>query len=253
MVAWLETMADRILAEYRAKDRRAKPKVLPFLLPNGNGGCIVDAGDDKPARKVRPGWQSRSVGTFCSQKADSPLTWESTNEQAAMLLCEYTREVLRIRSQPLTIFHTTDGKVTRTYPDIEIVLTNGERRIVQVKSSRHLEDPEIFERLERDRVALEACDWTYEVWTDAYVRKEPRYSNLKAVHYYRHHEPAVEVVEQVRELLRKEGELSAGQLSTRLGSRLALEPTLLPLVCRQILEFDVKRPFGPEAAVRLAA
>jgi hypothetical protein len=242
-----QKVTEDIIAAFRAEGASARMKVRHFRLPNGADGWIVDAGNGKPARKVQPGWQGRSTGSPDTKKATRPLHWESENERAALRICEYDPEVVEIRTQPYTVVHQADGKLTRTYPDIEVVMTDRRRKIIQVKVEKALTDPKVHARLERDRVAFEAFDWSYEIWTDTYVRKQPRHETLKTLHYYRRHQPPASDVDRVREYLGIHGPQPIRALRDLLGRNRPLESTLMPLIAQRVISIDFMQPFDEGA------
>lgn len=240
-----------IIAAFKAEGASARLKVWPFRLSNGDDGWIIDAANGKPARKVQPGWQGRSTGSFASKKAHWPLNWESENERAALRICEYDPDVWEIRTQPFTVVHQSDGKLTRTYPDIEVVMSEKQRKIIQVKLERALPDPKVHARLERDRVAFEACGWSYEIWTDTYVRLQPRFETLKTLHYYRGNQPTESDIERVRSYIGTHGPQPLGELRDFLGRHLPLEATLMPLIAQRVIAIDFMRPFDEKACAHL--
>lgn len=236
-----------IVKAFRANGASKDLKVWPFRLPNGADGWIVDAANGKPAREVRAGWQHRSKGSSLSRKADAPLTWESESERGALRILEYDPNVAEIRTQPFTVVHQTKGKLTKTYPDIEAVMSDRTRKIIQVKAEKALLAQKVLDRLERDRVAFEACGWTYEIWTNAYVRQQPRYEILKTLHYYRAHLPTQSDVDRVREYLGTHGPQPIGKIRDLVGSHRPLEATLMPLIAHRVIAIDFMRPFTEEA------
>jgi hypothetical protein len=248
----LQKVTVDIIAAIKATGASSRSKVWPFTLPNGANGWIVDAANDLPARKVRPGWQARSTGRFVSKKADRPQTWESRHEYAAFLICEYDPDIEKFRSQPFTVFHQTNGKLSRTFPDIEVVLKNGQRKIIQVKVTEALNDTKSFERLDRDRVAFEACGWGYEIWTDSFVQQQPRRTNLETLHHYRGHRVTEDEIAKVRDCL-GDGVKLAGDVYDVIGSRRLLEAALMPLISKGLIAVDLNQRFDERTRVALAA
>jgi len=242
-----------VIASFKAMNRSADPLVFPFQHSNGDLGWIVDARNGKPARKVQPGWQAKPTGTFISTKSVCPLDWESQNEYRALLICEYDRRVLGIRTQPYTVLHTTGGKQSRTYPDIEVTMADGSRKIIQVKIKEKLEDRIVRHRLERDRVAFEACGWDYEIWTDEYVLAQPRLKNLLGIHHYRGYPIGKEMVEDLVKSITRGEIRTIGAAYSIFGPTVPHEATLLTLVAARAVDIDLMQPIRPEAPIFLAA
>jgi hypothetical protein len=230
----------------------ANPNVWQFRFPNGDHGAIVDSGDGKPARKVRPGWQSKPTTTCISTKSERPLECESHNEYGAILICEYDRRVVRIRTQPYTVLHTNGSKQSRTYPDIEVVMSSGSRKIIQVKAKEKLTDVTVKYRLERDRLAFEANGWDYEIWTDEYVQAQPRLKNLLAIHHYRNYPLDPDLVGKLRASISNGEVRTIGGVYESLSPTSPREATLLMLVAARAIDIDVSQPIRPEAPVFLA-
>lgn len=251
MAAKRQRVTADIIAEFRAGGASAGMQIWPFRNPNGDEGWIVDAANGKPAREVRSGCFGRSTGTFASRKANLPLEWESENERAALRICEYDPRVREIRTQPFTVVHQSDSRLSRTYPDIEVVMVTGERKIIQVKYAKALKDPKIADRLERERVGFKAHGWSYEIWTQDYVRQEPRYETLKAIHHFRSHQPNDADVIRVREYLSMNGPQKINMIRQLLGRERSLEAVLMPLIARRIVEVDLMQPLNAEADVYL--
>jgi hypothetical protein len=253
MSQWLQQSGRRIMARIRERDPKAQPEIWPFKLSDDQEGWIVDAGNGLPARKVRSGWQSRSVGSFISRYSPDPLPWESRAEYAALLVLEYEWRPRRIRTQPFAVIHRTGKKLSKTFPDIEIVLADRDRRIIQVKSDRDLKDPRAEFRIERDRAAFELAGWKYDVWKESDLVQEPRHTTLKSLHYFRRHEPARWLIDRIKELLSSRQTISMGRLMEMLATEAPMEATLLPLVTTGFLRLDTRQRIAPNTIVSLTA
>lgn len=253
MSDWLASGRNKIIAKIQAENPSAKPCVWPFKLSDSDGGWIVDAGDGLPARKVRPGWQARSTGTFISRRLDENLFWESRSEHAALLLCEYGLMPKSIRTQPFVVIHKLGSTITKSYPDIEITTADDRKVIIQVKADHALNRMDVSVRLERERIAFEACGWGYDIWPTSQVMKEPRYETLKTIHYFRSTAVDEKFRARIIDILSTNGPLALGHLIDELGDDLPMEATVIPLVTTGVLKIDIERAIDAETVISLSS
>lgn len=215
---------------------------------NGDLAKIIEPPAGMAARKVRAGWQARPTGSFASVKCDVPLYWESSSEYAALLICEYDPEIRSIRTQPYKVVHRKSGKRTQTYPDIEVVMRSGQRKIVQVKIEEKLNDPIVAKRLLRDRQVFEACGWEYEIWTDRYVKAEPRLQNLKNIHHFRGHDLASDIRDAIHAKLRDRAISTVRDLLNILPKENS-ENAVLSLLANHVMSVDLFKPITRDSSV----
>lgn len=238
----------------RLKRRHAKrpefEAIREFQLAGGLAGRILHPLDGKMARKVRPGWQTRATGTFDSRKSNSPLAFESSLERDALLICEYDDEIVELRTQPYEVEIDTQPRKSRSYPDFEVVLRGGARKIIQVKSRFDLEKPVVTARLLRDQAIFEGLGWEYEVWPQSFIRTHPLLENARCLHHYRRHQATPEMLAALREAFRERPEISAHALCAEGMLRMTDVHMLLGI---RLLQTDLRQPLGPPSILSLRA
>lgn len=216
-------------------------------------GRLYDAGPGYLARMVRPGWLSRPTGTLVSTKCEWPVFWESALEYTALLICEYDSQVIKLRTQPYRLEYETAERTVKTYPDIELELLSGRRKVVQVKPMRDLGDEEVSRRLDRDRKVFEAFDWDYEIWTEKTIMVEPRRSTLNLLHYYLWHPIDRKHQDAVVDLVKSGKKQTIGSLMASLELAGVKYATLLKLIAQKVLTIDLTRVLGPDMPVEAEA
>lgn len=111
---------------------------------------------------------------------------ESILESGFALLLEYDTKVETYFEQPETFFlQDESGKTTRYTPDFLIVLTNGQRKYIEVKPESEIKSgkySKVFNLFKQK--ALQTGD-DFEVVTETTIKKEPLLRNLRYFYKYR--------------------------------------------------------------------
>lgn len=157
-------------------------------------------------------------GYFPSRKMGMMIPWESLLERDAILLLEFSPEVVRYESQPAKIAFQMNGAVSHCIPDFAAEFTDGLVSHIEVKPSKKLEKPEIASRYAAIKAHYEKTDIWYQILTEKELRNKVRLKNLRLLAY---HLPRIE---DERELMDAQQQLSilpartVGGASVVLGS-----------------------------------
>jgi TnsA endonuclease N terminal len=134
-------------------------------------------------RKVITRSGKRIRAKFPSTKLNRMVHCESPLERDAAYHFEYHPQVVSYQEQP-SIEHYYDeaGEQHRYYPDFEINFKDGRTLLIEVKSSRSLAKKDVREQLKGVSCRLAEQGRAFRILTEADIRREPLFSNLKALH-----------------------------------------------------------------------
>lgn len=85
-------------------------------------------------------------GYFPSRKMMRMVAWESQLERDAIMLLEFSLEVVGFREQPVRVYFDQDGERHQYIPDFEVDLADGRILHVEVKPESKLRKPDIARR-----------------------------------------------------------------------------------------------------------
>lgn len=133
-------------------------------------------------RKVVTRSGKRFRGKSPSAKLGRMVHWESLLERDAILHLEYHPLVISYQEQPsVEVYYDAVGAAHRYVPDFLVVFSDGAELCIEVKPSRQLKKQEIRNKLGAVAVRFEELGREFRVWTEDLIRREPLFSNLKAL------------------------------------------------------------------------
>lgn len=196
------------------------------------------------ARKVVTRRGRRFRGYYPSAKLGRMVAWESLLERDAILLLEFSPGVVAYREQPAEI-HYAFGTTTRTYyPDFEVVLANGKRVHVEVKTVAKLSRPEIVAKFTAVAEHYLRIKLDLRFITDEDIRPEPLQTNLRTLSYLVHHIEAGDWTE--RRLLQM---LGHSPIPFRLCDSILGRGMTPKLIAGGMLKMDLRLPMSGDTAV----
>jgi hypothetical protein len=108
---------------------------------------------------------------------------ESPLERDAAYHFEYHPQVVSYQEQPsIEYFYDEAGEQHRYYPDFEVNFKDGRKLLVEVKSSRSLTKKDVRAQLKGVSCRFAEQGRAFRILTEAEIRREPLFSNLKALH-----------------------------------------------------------------------
>lgn len=123
-------------------------------------------------------------GKFPSRKNGRMVHHEGLLELDAIYLFETSPEVVRYREQPATIRYPDGPRLRRYTPDFELLLSNDDIILVEVKPMRSLENEETRHKLDCVATYLQRSGQKFFILTDAIIRQEPQLSSLRWVYHH---------------------------------------------------------------------
>ncbi len=134
-------------------------------------------------RKVVTRSGKRFRGKFPSKKNRCIVEWESLLERDAIRWFEYHPEVANFAAQPRIVhYYDLDARPHRYYPDFSVELNSGETFDVEVKPHAKLLNPNVASKLACVATRYLELGIRLRILTEREIRKEPRFSTLKAIH-----------------------------------------------------------------------
>lgn len=123
-------------------------------------------------------------GYFPSRKMGTMIPWESLLERDAILLLEFSPEVLKYRGQPARVPFQLNGVIKHCIPDFEVEFTDGLISHIEVKPAKKLAKPEIAIRYAAIRAHYETTDIWYQILTEKELRNPVRLENFQLLGYH---------------------------------------------------------------------
>ena len=122
-------------------------------------------------------------GKFPSLKLERMVHWESFLERDAILHFEYHPLVTSYQEQPsVELFYDEGGEVRTYYPDFRVEFDDGRDLLIEVKPASKLEKPDVKAKLDAVARRFEEQGRAFRVLTEADIRREPLFSNLRRLH-----------------------------------------------------------------------
>lgn len=135
-----------------------------------------------PARRVVTPSGGIVRGKFPSLKNNRMVRYEGLIEADAVISFELNPAIIHYREQPYKVKYPRDGKLRTYTPDFELLLSNGETLLVEIKHS------EFMRRFENKTKYQVIADWLqferthYTIITEQELRVEPRLGNLRYIY-----------------------------------------------------------------------
>ena len=204
--------------------------------------------EQKMSRKVVTRSGRKYKGYFPSKKLCRMVQWESLLERDAFLLFEFSPGVIKYQEQPEMIEYEEDGEIRRYYPDIEVVLTNGEIIHFEVKPSSKMTSPELVKKYGAIKNHYSRIGRDFRILLDNKIRIEPQLVNLKQLAAAQHRPlDYVIIQEKAINLVGGEAQFTCLTLAEVLGLS-----NVLILIARGDLCFDLSRDiFADDNFLRL--
>lgn len=133
-------------------------------------------------RKVVTRSGKRFRGKTPSTKLNRMVEWESLHERDAIPHFELHPLIVSYQEQPsVEIYYDGSGESHRYVPDFSVLFEHGEELFIEVKPSRILKKRDVREKLEAIATRFEEQGRKFRVWTEKHIRRQPLFSNLKAL------------------------------------------------------------------------
>ena len=133
-------------------------------------------------RKVVTRSGKRFRGKTPSIKLARMVEWESLHERDAIPHFECHPLIVHYQEQPsVEIYYDALGESHRYVPDFRVLFEHGEELFIEVKPSRMLKKRDVREKLEAIAIRFEEQGRKFRVWTEEHIRRQPLFSNLKAL------------------------------------------------------------------------
>jgi hypothetical protein len=181
-----------------------------------------------PVRKVA-NQGGNVVGHFPSLKLGRMVSYESLIERDLIYLLEFAPDVQWFTEQPLTIPYQHQGKDRGYTPDFHVV-RGALNTLVECKPQGRV----ALAENQRKFVAAQAwCanqGWTFQVITDAQLRRGYRLPNVKLLHQFARYEISREMKQRIQEALASAEEPTTVADLTRRVAPAQPEAAIIPLL-----------------------
>lgn len=240
---------------------RAGPDIVKISYKAADGGVVTGPWGDITADAIACGLPWRTFPWYLGQRNYSGLYWcatqsalvgyESRLELSRLMLADFDTTVTAIASQPCQMRWMVGASRVRRIPDY-LVCTRSGPLIIDVKSARALQNPEIAGVLDTTRRMVEACGWRYEIASEP---AKVEFTNVRFLAGYRRAELfEPELVSGIRESVLEAGEVSVGDVvASAPHPKRATLPALMHLLWRQVFVFDLSRRLCPATVIRAAS
>ncbi|MGX9937777.1 TnsA endonuclease N-terminal domain-containing protein [Advenella kashmirensis] len=135
-----------------------------------------------PARRVVTPSGGIVRGKFPSLKNNRMVRYEGLIEADAVISFELNPAIIHYREQPYKVKYPRDGKLRTYTPDFELLISNGETLLVEIKHSEFMRRPENKTKYQviADWLLFEQTHYT--IITEQELRVEPRLGNLRYIY-----------------------------------------------------------------------
>lgn len=132
--------------------------------------------------------RNRMTSLFPSHKNHAMVPSESLLGSEYCYYLELSPQVARYESQPFRLSYRSHGKPRRYTPDFLVIPTDETRRpiVVEIKLDVRL-TPDLLARFTEIHQELRAEGYDFLLVTDAFIRQQPLFWNVKWVHRFRRH------------------------------------------------------------------
>lgn len=201
------------------------------------------------ARRVVTRSKGRVVGHFFSYRNQKHLQWESQLERDCMRVLDVLPGVESFSEQPFPLRYMCLGKEVTCYPDL-LVTRSGRQTVIEVKPYEKAATPEAIEKFNNIENALAELGFSFEVWTEKEIRREPRWSNVILLMSTQRQRMELLADDVLLPLFSECSSLSVRQLSKRLR-KVNARGQALSLVSAGKLLMDLDQPITRDSLVRL--
>lgn len=187
-------------------------------------------------------------GYFPSRKMGRMIAWESLLERDAILLLEFSANVVRYQEQPARVYFNQDNEQRLYIPDFEVDLIDERITHIEVKPTSKLVKPEMAIRFAAIKAHYQCGETGFCVLTEKELRKEPKLTNLKLLAY---HQPKIDseadLVGAIQKLALLPAQTIAGATAV-LGS----SSKVYQLLAANIYACDLNLPITPQTHIYLS-
>lgn len=177
-----------------------------------------------------------------SLKMKRMIACESMLEADAVLLFEWSPDVMSFEEQPCFEFPHADGTPFRYTPDFLLRLVDGSEIYIEVKPARKLESPELRKRLNFVAEHFERSGRVFKILTEAVIRNGVVRENQKELNYHARPLPRDMAFWQTLDSLRSMPDLTFGATCAALGGRRAV----MQLLGNRHLGFDQEQALAED-------
>lgn len=237
-----------------ADRQRAASKSPRFARNDGriDGPVSTDFWTDESgrvttSRKITNTRSSKVIGTTHSFSMAAALPNESTLEAEAERLFDWASSTESVHPQPGRIAYILDGGSHTTTPDL-LVMSKGDRYLVEVKPLHKALDPQAVRRFEAIRQGAAAQQLKYLVATERLLCAEPRRGNILKLRRYALHAVDRLDANYILSLVPDAPDsVSLGELHARLGADAErLGPAVGSLLFWHCLRADITGPLDAQ-------
>ncbi|NWK76910.1 TnsA endonuclease N-terminal domain-containing protein [Aquitalea sp. LB_tupeE] len=203
-----------------------------------------------PARQIVAPTGTIIRGNFPSVTARRMVGFEQLLERDALYLFDFAPQVVDIKEQPFKFRYAMGNKVRRYTPDYALTISDGSILIVEVKPARSLARPDVNEKLQHIRDAMQRQGHEFIVLTSDTIRTPHRLDNLKQLHRYLRRPFSLEDRLARQQLLSHFGHNSRatiGELAQELGNLAAI----MHLVAHRLVSCDLDQPVTTDTVITL--
>lgn len=221
-----------------------------FTGQNGFFAELVERTDGLPIRPIVDGRRARTVGMYFSVKNGAAAPWEAGTELFGFHLAELTDAVVSYRAQPHTLRMRMVGRAATYTPDREDILSDGTRRIIEIKG-RDKGDADYQAKLSAAGRAYAALGWTFECLDLADYRASARFPVVDLIQSRRRTTITIADVHAVQSVFESEALCGFGQVTRALGAGQIAVAKFSAMVARRYLAIDESFTLTDDAPVAL--
>ncbi len=191
----------------------------------------------------------RVIGWYQSQVNKTSFPFHSTLERKAMRLLDLNPATKWFKAQPDPFEIEYDGKCHKYTPDLVVHYRQDSPVYVEVKPRAELATLLVNTRMHAALRLFAGMGAKFRIFTDTQLNREPRNTNVVLLQRYRSLEPDLQLAHRVDIALGRRPQMSLGELIALCGEPRLARRTILSLVYRRHLQFDLHQPINSQLLI----
>lgn len=220
---------------------QSRPTSEPHIATSLDGVYSIEKPDSIRARRVISRSKTRKTFKHGSWKMGRMIHVESPHEYNFAKLIDFDPAVKGFSEQPLIVHYRLAGEPHLHYPDFLVERTDGTKVLVEVKTRKDLQRPEIRLRTELLAKHLPAWGYEYRVVAGEWAAAVVRLDSIEWILRLGRAPVTAAHVELVRNAVSSRGKLLWGDICGE-GLGKNTKHIVARMVLQGALHFDVNRP-----------
>jgi hypothetical protein len=205
----------------------------------------------EPVRKITNKGIRKIIGKFPSIKNGRSILFESMLEKDFLYHLESNDSITKYCEQPCKIKYYFNGKNRMYVPDFGVEWI-GRRKPSLIEVKPYAKVVQNAERLRNIKNAIEAEGYDFQIYTEVYIRSQPRLDNLKYLNRFSKVKVSLKCESEIISYLREHNEVvRISELVNLLNSLGVSVAELYRMITNGTIFIEISSPINDQALVRI--